>query len=151
MTNGQLFRMEHLNGRENELRQLFNFSADLVIENVNHMNGDNANEVNDVIQVGEEECGQPMISFASLSMASSSFGESRGIPVVGIQNTYCDCGFGDREPSNQDTNNSEQSPVDNIDFTVLEARVAKIESMLGWVKICIAFVMFVVVILMLKL
>ncbi|KAF7807176.1 uncharacterized protein G2W53_039337 [Senna tora] len=25
-------------------------------------------------------------------MASSSFGESRGIPVVGIRNTYCECG-----------------------------------------------------------
>ncbi|KAF7811841.1 sister chromatid cohesion protein PDS5-like protein [Senna tora] len=142
-----------------------NISADLVMENVNHMNG----------------------AFAYFSMASSSFGENRGIPVVGIRNTYCECGtraimisesernpnrlyatcakypkynyyvwltprgFGGHEPGNEDTNNSEQFPVDNINFVVLEARVAKIESMLGWVKMCIAFVMFVVVILMFKL
>ncbi|KAF7814670.1 sister chromatid cohesion protein PDS5-like protein [Senna tora] len=93
-------------------------------------------------------------------MASSSFGESRGILVVGIRNTYCECstrarimipesernpnrlyatcakfpkcnyyvwltprGFGGCEPGNEDTNNSEQFPVDNINFAVLEARV----------------------------
>ncbi|KAF7835840.1 uncharacterized protein G2W53_010699 [Senna tora] len=52
MTNGQLFRMDHLNGREAELRPLFNFNADRVMENVNHMNGlnvnVNGNEENDV-------------------------------------------------------------------------------------------------------
>ncbi|KAF7841305.1 sister chromatid cohesion protein PDS5-like protein [Senna tora] len=68
MANGQLFRMDHLNGKEAELRPLFNVSADLVMDNVNHMN-----------------------AFASLSMASSSIGKSRGIPVVGIRNTYCEC------------------------------------------------------------
>ncbi|KAF7821893.1 sister chromatid cohesion protein PDS5-like protein [Senna tora] len=104
-------------------------------------------------------------------MASSSIGESIGIPVVGIQNTYCECDtrariiisesernpnrlyatcakypkcnyyvwltpqrVGDREPGNQDTNNSEQFPIDNVDFAMFEARVAKIESMLGWIK-----------------
>ncbi|KAF7822205.1 cactin [Senna tora] len=114
--------------------------------------------------------------FASLSMASSSIGESRGIPVVGIRNTYCECGIrarimisesernpnrlyatcakypkcnyyvwltprrvGDLEPSNQETNNSEQAPIDNVDLAMFEARVAKIESMLGWIKMCIAF------------
>ncbi|KAF7826556.1 sister chromatid cohesion protein PDS5-like protein [Senna tora] len=160
MTNGQLFRMDHLNGREEELRQLFNLIAELVMENVNHING----------------------AFASFSMEFSSFGESKGIPVVGIRNTYCECGtrarimisesernpnrlyatcakfpkcnyyvwltprgFGGREPGNEDSNNSEQFLVDNINFAVLEARVAKIESMLGWVKMCITFVMFVVV------
>ncbi|KAF7812160.1 DNA topoisomerase 3-alpha-like [Senna tora] len=120
-------------------------------------------------------------------MASSSIGESRGIPVVGIQNTYCECGIrarimisesernpnrlyatcakypkcnyyvwltprrvGDREPGNQDTNNSVQSSIDNVDSAMLEARFAKIESMLGWIKMCVAFVMFVVLVLLLK-
>ncbi|KAF7815273.1 uncharacterized protein G2W53_029242 [Senna tora] len=46
MTNGQLFRMDHLNGREAELRPLFNVNADRVMENVNHINGVNVN-VND--------------------------------------------------------------------------------------------------------
>ncbi|KAF7812871.1 uncharacterized protein G2W53_033847 [Senna tora] len=46
MTNGQLFRMDHLNGRDAELRPLFNVSANLVMENVNHLNGLNANKMN---------------------------------------------------------------------------------------------------------
>ncbi|KAF7800844.1 sister chromatid cohesion protein PDS5-like protein [Senna tora] len=120
-------------------------------------------------------------------MASSSIGESRGIPVVGIRNTYCECGIkarimisesernpnclyatcakypkcnyyvwftpqrvGDREPGNQDTNNSVQSSIDNVDFAMLVARFAKIESMLGWIKMCVAFVMFVVLVLLMK-
>ncbi|KAF7803031.1 sister chromatid cohesion protein PDS5-like protein [Senna tora] len=110
-------------------------------------------------------------------MSSSSIGESRGIPVVGIRNTYCECGIrarimisesernpnrlyatcakypkcnyyvwltprrvGDLEPGNQETNNSEQAPIDNVDLAIFEARVAKIESMLGWIKMCIAFI-----------
>ncbi|KAF7834756.1 sister chromatid cohesion protein PDS5-like protein [Senna tora] len=118
-------------------------------------------------------------------VASSSIGESRGIPVVGIQNTYCECGIrvrimiselernpnrlyatcvkypkcnyyvwltprrvGDREPGNQETNNSKQAPIDNVDFAMFEASVAKIESMLGWIKMCVAFVMFIVFILL---
>ncbi|KAF7815274.1 sister chromatid cohesion protein PDS5-like protein [Senna tora] len=88
-------------------------------------------------------------------MASSSIGESRGIPVVGIRNTYCECGIrarimisesernpnrlyatcakypkcnyyvwltprrvGDRESGNQDTNNSVQSSIDNVDSAI---------------------------------
>ncbi|KAF7811755.1 uncharacterized protein G2W53_032731 [Senna tora] len=54
-------------------------------------------------------------------MASSSIRESRGIPVVGIRNTY----FGDREPGNQETNNSEQAPIDNVDLAMFEARIPK--------------------------
>ncbi|KAF7801556.1 uncharacterized protein G2W53_040667 [Senna tora] len=52
MTNGQLFRMDHLNGREAELRPLFNVNGERVMENVNHINGlnvnVNGNEENDV-------------------------------------------------------------------------------------------------------
>ncbi|KAF7801557.1 kinesin KP1-like isoform X1 [Senna tora] len=57
---------------------------------------------------------------------------------------------GDRELGNQDTNNSVQSSIDNVDSAMLEARFAKIESMLGWIKMCVAFVMFVVLVLLLK-
>ncbi|KAF7814778.1 uncharacterized protein G2W53_028747 [Senna tora] len=36
---------------------------------------------------------------------------------------------GDCEPSNQDTNNSEQSPIDNVDFVMLEARFVVVCSL----------------------